>query len=243
MTTFTIEFDFNSADQKAVLSALQAQGYNLLAYKGAVGPNQLTAGVPTWFSVPFGTMFGLVDIDYEPKYKLYVTTQGNIAADTTIQMQSISTALSLGSAQTFNSDGSFVSGGVANVPADSLGLFNNRPAGTPPLTVGLAGLVNTPSGGAQYLPFCAFTLNPQGSIMMKPLETILLVAAQQNLKSGSVQASVSAPGCTFAFSANIIEYDLQVLPSTYAITNQGGKPSVSPVSSGSTIGTIVNSGS
>jgi hypothetical protein len=85
--------------------------------------------------------------DYEPKYKLYVTTQGNIAADTTIQMQSISTALSLGSAQTFNSDGSFVSGGVANVPADSLGLFNNRPAGTPPLTVGLAGLVNTPSGG------------------------------------------------------------------------------------------------
>ncbi len=66
MTTFTIEFDFNSADQKAVLKELQTQGYNLLAYKGAVGPNQLTTGVPTWFAVPFGTMFGLVDIDYQP---------------------------------------------------------------------------------------------------------------------------------------------------------------------------------
>jgi hypothetical protein len=241
MTTFTIEFDFNSADQKAVLSALQAQGYNLLAYKGAVGPNQLTAGVPTWFSVPFGTMFGLVDIDYEPKYKLYVTTQGNIAADTTIQMQSISTALSLGSAQTFNSDGSFVSGGVANVPADSLGLFNNRPAGTPDCWPRRP-CQHAFGRGPVPAVLCIYP-EPQGSIMMKPLETILLVAAQQNLKSGNVQASVSAPGCTFAFSANIIEYDLQVLPSTYAITNQGGKPSVSPVSSGSTIGTIVNSGS
>lgn len=236
-----MEFDFNSADQKAVLTSLQAQGYNLLAYKGAVGPNQLTTGVPTWFSVPFGSMFGLVDIDYTPQYKLYVTTQGNIAANTTIQMQSISTALPLGSAQTFNSDGSFVSGGVQNVPVDSLGLFNNRPAGTPPLTVGLAGLVNTPTGN-NYLPFCAFTLNPQNSIMMKPLETILLVAAQQSLQSGNVQASVSAPGCTFSFSASAIEYDLQVLASTFAITNLPSTPSVLPVSSGSTIGTIVNTG-
>jgi hypothetical protein len=242
MTTFTIEFDFTSASQKAVLAALQAQGYNLLAYKGAVGPNQLTSGVPTWFSVPYGDQFGKVDIEYKPQYKVYVSTQGNIAANTTIQMQSLSTPLALGSAQTFNSDGSFVSGGVANVPLDSLGLFNNRPAGTPPLTVGLAGLVTTPSGGTKYLPFCAFTLNPQGSIMMKPLETILLVAAQQSLESGNVQASVSAPGCTFAFNANAVEYDLQVMPSTFAITNLPGKPSVSPVSSGSTIGTIVNSG-
>ncbi|MCG8293236.1 hypothetical protein [Pseudomonas entomophila] len=242
MTTFSMDFDFTTADQKAVLGALQAQGYSLMAYKGAVGPNQLTAGVPTWFSVPFGSMFGLVDINYNPQYKIYVTTQGNIAANTTIQMQSISTVMSLGSAQTFNPDGSFVSGGVSGVPADSLGLFNNRPAGTPPLTVGLAGLVTTPEG-VDYLPFCAFTLNPQGSIMMKPLDNILMVAAQQSLQSGNVQASVSAPGCTFSFNASTIEYDLQVLASTFAITNLPGTPAVQPVSSGSTIGTIVNSGS
>ncbi|MFV3402413.1 hypothetical protein ACNFIC_00470 [Pseudomonas sp. NY15463] len=240
MTTFSMEFDFTSAADMAVLSQLQQQGYNLLGYKGAVGPNQLTSGVPTWFSVPFGNMFGLVDIDYQPLYKLYITTQANIAANTTIQMQSISSAVPLGSAQTFNADGSFVSGGVGNVPADSLGLYNNRPAGTPPLTVGLAGLVNTPQG-AQYLPFCAFTLNPQGSIVMKPLDTILLVAAQQNLQSGNVQANVAAPGCTFSFSASTIEYDLQILPSTYAITNRPGTAPVSPVSSGSSIGVIINS--
>ncbi|MGC5700744.1 hypothetical protein J4P02_11160 [Pseudomonas sp. NFXW11] len=242
MTTFVMDFDFTSADQKAVLSSLQAQGYSLMGYKGAVGPNQLTVGVPTWFSVPFGTMFGLVDIDYTPQYKLYVTTQSNIAANTTIQMQSISGQLPLGSAQTFNSDGSFVAGGVQNVPAGSLGLFNNRPAGTPPLTVGLAGLVSTPAG-VNYLPFCAFTLNPQGSIIMTPLETILLVAAQQGLQSGNVQATVSAPGCTFEFNSSTIEYDLQILPSTFAITNRPNTPSVLPVSSGSTIGTIINSGS
>ncbi len=34
---------------------------------------------------------------------------------------------------------------------------------------------------------------------MKPLENILLVAAQQNLQSGNVQAVVSAPGCTSLF--------------------------------------------
>lgn len=241
MTTYTIEFNFENSEQQAVLAALQAQGYNLLAYKGAVGPNQLTTGVPTWFSVPYGDQFGIVDIYYKPKYKLYVSTQADIAANTTILMKSLSRPLELGIAQTFNSDGTFVSGGVSNVPADSLGLFNNRPAGTPALTVGLAGLVTTPSGGEQYLPFCAFTLNPQGSIMMKPLETILLVAAQQSLESGNVQASVSAPGCTFSFSASVGKYDMQVLPSTFAITNLKGKPSVSPVSSGSTIGTIVNS--
>ncbi|MDD0975490.1 hypothetical protein [Pseudomonas fontis] len=236
-----MEFDFGSADQKAILTELQKSGYSLMAYKGAAGPNQLTSGVPTWFSVPFGTMFGLVDIDYQPQYKLYVTNQSNIAANTTIQMQSISDALSLGSAQTFNADGSFVSGGVEGVASDSLGLFNNRPAGTPPVTVGLAGLVTTPTG-SNYLPFCAFTLHPQNSIVMKPLETILLVAAQQSLKSGSVQANVSAPGCTFSFNAGTVEYDLQVMPSTYAITNLPSTPSVKPVSSGSTIGLIVNSG-
>lgn len=239
MTTFDMNFDFTTADQKAILAQLQANNYTLLGYKGAQGPNQLTVGVPTWFSVPFADMFGGVDIDYTPSYKIYVFNKSQIAANTTIEMQSISSAMPLSSALTFQQDGSFVSGGVQNVPADSLGLFNNRPAGSPALTVGLAGLVNLPSG-PQYLPFCAFTLNPQNAIVMTPLETILLVAAQLNLQSGNVQASVSAPGCSFSFSDSTIEYDLQVLPSTFAITNVPGKAPVMPVSSGSTIGTIIN---
>lgn len=240
MTAYTIDFDFTSADQKAILGQLQAANYTLLGYKGAVGPNQVTAGVPTWFAVPFSNMFGIVDITYTPMYKIYVYNKSQIAANTTIQMQSISGEMPLGNALTFQADGSFVSGGVQNVPSDSLALFNSRPAGTSSVTVGLAGLVNLPDGTSQYLPFCAFTLNPQNSIVMKPLETILLVAAQLNLQSGNVQASVSAPGCTFSFSSSAIEYDLQVLPSSFAITNVAGTAPVLPVSSGSTIGTIIN---
>ncbi|MFA6052444.1 MAG: hypothetical protein WC762_07615 [Methylobacter sp.] len=240
MTTFDINFDFSTtSEQQQILSQLQAAGYSLLGYKGAEGPNQLTVGVPTWFSVPFGNMFGIVDIDYTPTYKIYVYNKSEIAANTTIQMQSISSAMPLGNALTFQQDGAFVSGGVDNVPADSLALFNNRPGTTSNLTVGLAGLVNLPTG-SQYLPFCAFTLPPQNSIVMKPLETILLVAAQRSLQSGNVQASVSAPGCTFSFSASAQTYDLQITSNTYAITNVPGTTSVMPVSSGSTIGTIIN---
>lgn len=240
MTTFDINFDFSStSEQQQVLQQLQAAGYSLLGYKGAEGPNQLTTGVPTWFSVPFADMFGIVDIDYTPTYKIYVYNKDQIAADTTIQMQALSSAMPLGNALTFQQDGSFVSGGVSGVPADSLGLFNNRPSTTSPVTVGLAGLVNLPTG-TQYLPFCAFTLPSQNSIIMKPLETILLVAAQRNIQSGNVQASVSAPGCTFEFSASAIEYDLKIMPNTFAITNVPGTTPVMPVSSGSTIGTIIN---
>lgn len=237
MTTFSIDFDFTSADQKAILAQLQSQGYNLLGYKGATGPNQVTAGVPTWFSVPFTSIFGTVDIDYTPLYQIYVFNQANIAANTVISMSASSAPTELGNALTFNPDGSFVSGGVSNVPAASLGLMNNS-ANT--VTVGLAGLVNLPGGASRYQPFCAFTLNPSNSIIMTPLETILLVASRSNLQSGNVQAAVSAPGCTFAFSNSTIEYDLQMVANSYAITNVPSTAPVLPVSSGTTIGTIVN---
>jgi len=237
MTTFAIDFDFTSADQKAILAQLQNQGYSLLGYKGATGPNQVTTGVPTWFSVPFSSMFGQVDIDYTPLYQLYVFNQGTIAANTVISMSASSNPTTLGSALTFNSDGSFVAGGVSNVPAASLGLLNNT---SNTVTVGLAGLVNLPGSKPCYQPFCAFTLNPANSIVMTPLETILLVASQTKLQSGSVQAAVSAPGASFTFTSSTIEYDLQMVANTFAITNQPGTAPVLPVSSGSTIGTIVN---
>jgi len=237
MTTFTIDFNFNPADQNAILTQLQAQGYNLLGYKGATGPNQITAGVPTWFSLPFTGLFGAVDIDYTPLYQVYVFNKANIAANTVISMSAQSNPMPLGSALTFNQNGNFVSGGVTNVPAASLGLMNNS---LNTVTVGLAGLVNLPNGTSQYQPFCAFSLNPANSIIMTPLETILLVASQSNLASGNVQAAVSAPGCTFTFNNNTIEYDLQMMANSFAITNIPGSAPVLPVSSGSTIGTIVN---
>ncbi|MEO5933189.1 MAG: hypothetical protein ABIQ08_06530 [Duganella sp.] len=237
MTTFNIDFNFASADQNAILSQLQAQGYTLLGYKGATGPNQVTAGVPTWFSLPFSSLFGAIEIGYTPLYQIYVFNQGNIAANTVISMSAQSAPTALGNALTFNQNGTFGSGGVTNVPPASLGLLNNSPN---TVTVGLAGLVKLPNGNSQYQPFCAFTLNPSNSIIMTPLETILLVASRANLVSGNVQAAVSAPGCSFTFDNNTIQYDLQMVANSFAITNLPGTAPVLPVSSGSTIGTIVN---
>lgn len=238
-TTFSMNFDFTSADQRQVLNELQQQGFTLLGYKGALGPNQISAGVPTWFAVPFGHIFGSTTIDYTPTYKVYVSNKANIAEGTTINMDAMSSATGLGNALTFNQDGSFGSGGVVNVPPSSIGLFNNRPAGMPQVTVGLAGLVNTPNG-EEFLPFCAFTLNPQSSLIMTPLENILLVAAQLNLKSGNVQANLAAPGCTFTFGTSVLNYDLMVMDSTFQITNVPGTHSVTPVPSGNLV-SIVNS--
>lgn len=239
MTTFNMNFDFTSSEQREVLQYLQDNKYQLLGFKGAQGPNQVTAGVPTWFVVPFSYLFGKVDIDYTPKYKVYVFNEATIAAYTTIQMQALSEEIPLGKGLIFNQDGSF-SAGTTSVPAASIMLKNNRPSKTPNITVGLAGLVNLPTG-SMYLPFCAFTLTPQASINMTPMETICLFAAQTNLQSGNVQAMASAPGCSFSFSSSTISYDLKVLPSTYAITNVPGTTMVKEVKSGETLTKMLSS--
>jgi hypothetical protein len=238
MTTFSMDFDFTTAQNKGILKYLQNNKYQLLGFKGASGPNQLSVGVPTWFSMPFGNIFGKVSIDYTPKYKVYVFNRAQIAAYTTIEMEAISEEIELGHGLVFTPDGEFTSGTEA-ANKNSIALKNNRPAGTSNLTVGLAGLVNLPTG-QKYLPFCAFTLTPQGSINMTPLETICLMAAQVNLNSGNVQAVASAPGCSFSFSDSAITYRLQVKDSTYEITNVQGEKPVNRVSSGTALNMVVN---
>ena len=225
-TTFGIDFDFTSAAQRTILQYLQDNNFMLLGYKGASGHNLLTVGVPTWFSVPFGNIFGQVTISYTPRYKVYVFNQATIAAYTTIEMQVLSSEIGLGNALAFNQDGSF--GSVGNAPANSINLMNNRPSGTPNITVGLAGLIDLPTG-QQYLPFCAFTLAPQGAISMTPIETIAIFAAQVSLVSGNVQGVASAPGSSFSFSNSVPDYELMVQPSTYQITNKPGSPLVNAV--------------
>jgi hypothetical protein len=236
-TTYTIDFDFTTQDQLAVLQYLQANNYTLIGFKGAVGPQQVASGVPAWFAVPFGNVFAKTQILYQPMYKVFVYNSAQIAAQTTIVMQSLSGQIGLGNSLTFNQTGQFTSGGVDGVPRDSIGVKDMRSANSPNVTVGLAGLVTTPTG-QQYLPFCAFTLPPQSSIIMKPLEQVLLVAAQLNLQSGNVQANLSAPGCMFQFSAQNPDYPLIVQPNTYALTSAPNGPLVTPVQSGSTVSLI-----
>lgn len=231
-TTFKMNFDFRKADQTEILTYLQQNNFNLVAYKGAKGPNQLAAGLPTWFSVPFGHVFGDLDILYTPKYKVFVSQQGKIAANTVIDMKVLSEEIGLGTALSFEQNGKFTSAGSAK--PGTITVHNKRPPGTPNLNIGLAGLVNLPTG-AQYLPFCAFTVTPEGSINMEPTENVALMASQVNLQSGNVQAIATAPGCTFTFDASNTSYELEIVESSYRITNVEGTVPVRRLESGSAL--------
>ena len=235
ITTYTISFNFTSTDQQTILQYLQANGYQLCGFKGAQGPNQVTTGLPVWFAEPFSNMFGNVEIDYTPLYEVYVFNEATIGEYTTITMDVVSTPQGLGTALMFNQDGSF-SPGTAVAPPGSIVIQNNLPAGSPAVTVGLAAQV-----GGQFLPFCAFTSTPQGSISMTPLETVCLFAAQTDLQSGSVIAAAAAPGCEFPFNASSINYALAIADSTYQVIGTAGGLTVTAVPSGANLDELLNS--
>ena len=233
-TTFKIDLDFTSQDQVTILDYLQQNNYTLLAYKGASGPQQVQSGLPTWFAQPFTLLFGQVEIDYQPKYKVYVYNKAQIGANTTIQMQTLSEEVGLGTALTFTEDGRLIRGD-GQVPADSIMISNSRIANTPNVTVGLAAWID-----GEYAPFCAFTSTPQGSIVMTPHETVCMFAAQTDLQSGSVTGMAAAPGCSFSFSSAAEDYKLTILPHTYQVTSAPGSVSVTPVASGQSLAELLN---
>lgn len=233
-TIFTIDFDFTSAIQNQYLAYLQKNGYTLYGFKGATGPNQVTAGLPVWFAESFEEMFGVVEIDYEPLYKVYVFNQAVIGANTTIQMQVMSKEVPLGTALIFNTDGTFSTDPGAGKPG-VITVKNNRGAGTSNVTIGLAAYVK----GA-YAPFCAFTSTPQSSLSMEPRETVCLFAAQPSLQSGSVLGNAAAPGCTFEFNASNISYNLEMIGSTFGITSAPGGTPVTEISSGESLMKLLN---
>lgn len=232
-TIFSIDFDFTTAPQKAILAYLQANNYSLFGYKGASGPNQVSSGLPTWFAVPYVEMFGNVDIEYEPLYKVYVYNKAIIGTNTTIKMEALSAEIPLGKSVQFNPDGTFSV--MGNAKPGVITVLNTRPAGTTNVTVGLAAKVN-----GEYAPFCAFTCTPQGSVSMEPNEKVCLFAAQTNLVSGSVVGNATAPGCTFMFNASNIAYSLEMIPSTYGITNAPGGAPVTEISSGASLVQLLN---
>jgi hypothetical protein len=234
VTTYTMSFDFTSADQQANLQYLQANGYQLCGFKGASGPNQVTAGLPCWFAESFANMFGTVEIDYTPEYEVYVFNEATIGEYTTIQMNSVSSPVGLGTALMFNQDGSFSPGTVA-APPGSIVLQNNTAAGTPAVTVGLAALI-----GGVFLPFCAFTSTPQGSISMTPHEDVILFAAQTSLVSGSVTAVSATPGAEFSFSGSTPAYALAIADSTYQVIAAPNGIPVTSVPSGADLGELLN---
>ena len=232
-TLYTINFDFTSQEQKAILQYLQENGYQLMAYKGASGANQLMAGVPAWFEINFMDVFGTIKIDCEPQYKVYVNNKTINEPNSTIQMQFLSEEIPLGTAVTFHPDGSFSITGPA--PAGMIVVKNDKRLGTPIITIGLAAKVN-----GEFQPFCAFSGIPQRQVAMVPNERIVLFAAQTNMNSGCVTTLTTAPGCKLIFSDKNVKYDLEMIPGTYGITNAPGTTPVDPISSGSPISQLIN---
>lgn len=232
-TLFTINFDFTSSDQQEILRDLQANSYKLVGYKGASGPNQVSSGVPTWFSIYYYEMFGSEDIYCEPKYKVYVYNKGVVDSNTTIQMHAISDEVPLGTAVTFHQDGSFSA--TTGAPAEAITVKNERGAGTSDITIGLAAEVE-----GRFQPFCAFTCAPQGEVIMEPNENIVLFAAQTDTVPGSVTKYTTGSGCNFAFSAQNVKYELEMIHRNYGIRNVPGKAPVKSIPRGTSLAELLN---
>jgi len=232
-TLFTINFDFTSNDQQEILRDLQANNYKLVGYKGASGPNQVSSGVPTWFSIYYYEMFGREDIYCEPKYKVYVYNKGVIDINTTIQMHAISDEIPLGTAVTFHQDGSFSA--TPGAPAEAITVKNERGVNTSDITIGLAAEVE-----GRFQPFCAFTCAPQGEVIMEPNENIVLFAAQTGATPGSVTKCTTGSGCNFAFSAQNVKYELEMIHRNYGIRNVPGKVPVKSIPRGTSLAELIN---
>ncbi len=230
---YSIKFDFTSADQKQILQYLQENACQLMGFKGATGPNQISVGVPAWFAINFGHMFGTEEIYCEPEYKVYVFNRAVIEPGTTIHMQALSQEIPLGTAINFHSDGSFSRG--ESTPEGIITVKNERHPGAPNVIIGLAAKVN-----GVFQPFCAFTSSSQRQVSMKPNEKIVLFASQANMHSGDIVLNSMAPGGAFTFSAENMQYDLQIIRRTYGIANAPGAAPVDSIPAGQSLIQLLN---
>lgn len=199
-TVFNFNFNFErNEDQKNNLKELIDGNFTLCAYKGAKG----SGAIPVWFTETYDNVFGILSVNYTPSYKVFIGALREVSGTTSLNVSKSSAEIGLGKGLAVDKYGNFST--LANKDPLSIALMNNRPNGTPPLTVGLSALV-----GGEYKPFCTFELKPGGTINMEPLETVLLFAAQTDLVSGSVNATTAAPGCTFPFGQGPTTFPLEI---------------------------------
>jgi hypothetical protein len=64
--------------------------YTLYGYKAAGGAGQIKEGIPVWLTQDYKNVFGTMNINYEPKYKVYIGTKRKVAANITIVMNKLS---------------------------------------------------------------------------------------------------------------------------------------------------------
>jgi hypothetical protein len=229
---FSMNFDFRSREQQEILNSLQKERYKLVGYMGASGTNQVISGVPTWFVIDYTSVFGVLKINYEQIYKVYVYRRSDITVNTKIIMEVLSDVVTLGSEATFNPDGTFPT--TLGAPG-VITVKNNRPGDSSPITVGLAAYMN-----GIFLPFCAFTCAAQETVSIIPDEKIALFASQTNATPGSMAGQAHEFGCTFRFSDQNMNYDLQMVQTTFGIKNIPGTFPVEQVAPAASLAPILN---
>lgn len=220
MTEYRTIFDFDLTQQDEILKELQTYGYQLIGYKGATGTNQITSGLPTWFSESFIEMVGQIEIDHEPVYKVYAYEESDLEQYRQIEMDFLSEECALGSKISLNKDGSF---SILNdsAPKGCIQLIDNRPTGCKRIIVGLASKII-----GRYAPFCAFYSSSQEIINMEPNDRICLFTSQTNISAGTVIKNLLGMGCSFEFSSSEKFYNLEMTRMPWGIKQTKPKDKV-----------------
>ncbi len=203
-TVYRAIFDFGLTEQDEILKDLQTGGYHLCGYKGATGTNQITSGLPTWFSESFIEMVGLIEIEHEPVYKVYVYEESELKQYQQIEMNYLSDEYALGSIISLNKDGGF-SIISSSAPKGCIQLIDNRQDGSKKIIIGLASKII-----GRYAPFCAFYSSSQEVITMKPNNQICLFSSQTHIIAGTVIRNLLGMGCSFEFKSTDKFYQLEM---------------------------------
>jgi hypothetical protein len=223
---YTFSFNFNDNTQNDILTAAAHKDMYLRGYKYAeAGMRILPAGIPIWFTKSYGEMFGSTKLGYEDKYKVFVSTGFDSCSTTILNSELQSNIIKLGNALKLE-DGRItkidqaVPGTITLVRKD----LSNKA-----IIVGLCAEVD----GA-FQPFCAFSLQPQGVIHMRPKDTVILCSGPR-LECGSVTSNTVTPGCMFPLGRDVGNYELAIMPLSFGVTGEKGGRTVTSVAQGTNI--------
>jgi len=202
-TIYRAIFNFGLPKQNKILKEMYTHGYHLIGYKGATGTNQISEGLPTWFSRSFMELLNTNEIIHEPVYKVYVYEENDMNQYVQIKMDYLSEECDLGSSVSFNSQGEF-SIQKDSAPEGCIQLIDNRPSGSKRIIVGLASKIMD-----QFSPFCAFSSSKE-IITMEPNNKICLYTAQTSLIEGTIIRNLLGMGSSFEFDSNNNQYELEL---------------------------------
>ena len=209
--SYDIEVEFTHAYQRHLLTYLCQHQFQLLAYRGASGPQPLRAGLPTWFAKSFCGLVGPIQLSCQPRYKVYVCRQTKFELGDIVQPDLVSGALAPGATLVLDPAGRLRRSSEP-APAGSIALRNEMAAGTGAVTVGLAAPIN-----GEYWPFCAFRCESKQEAVLTPHDEVALFAAPASLQPGTLVSHLDAPGSLLPFTSHTPFYTLTMRDDSHTL--------------------------